>query len=160
MIKVVALERFYKDVVHEPLRPAVPKPPIHHHISPPPDVAPTRTTCDGGASSSSNSGFLKMFWGIFAMCHRTDRRLDVMDHHIDILCRNQEIIHNQRDEPFIEFPEEPIYPPVSNPYASLTSAELAAFGIGPSRAPTTGSANDDDGDEEVANDDEEMEDNK
>jgi hypothetical protein len=62
MIEVVAHERFYKDLTHEPLRPAIPKPPAHRHISPPPDVAPTRTIHRGGASSSSssNSGFLKM----------------------------------------------------------------------------------------------------
>jgi hypothetical protein len=35
---------------------------------------PTRTTRSGVASSasSSNSGFLKMFQGIFAMCRTTD----------------------------------------------------------------------------------------
>jgi hypothetical protein len=51
-----------------------------------------------------------------------------------------------------------IYPPVDNPYSSLTPAELAAFGIGPAQAPN----NDDDGndDEEAANGDEEMEDNE
>jgi hypothetical protein len=42
---------------------------------------------------------------------------------------------------------------------SLTPAELAAFGIGPSRAPI-GSDDDNDGDEEAANDGEEMEDNE
>jgi hypothetical protein len=63
MIEVVAHERFYKDVGHEPLHPAVPKDPITHpSSSPPPNVAPTRTTRSGGASSSSsNCSFLKMF---------------------------------------------------------------------------------------------------
>jgi hypothetical protein len=89
------------------------------------------------------------------MCRRIDQRMDVMDHRIDILRWNQEIIHIQRDEPLIEFPEDPVYPPV--PYASLTLTELAAFGVVFSQAPTTGN-NDDD--EEVANDDEEMEDNE
>jgi hypothetical protein len=157
-IKVVAHERFYKDVAHEPLHPAVPKPPVRRHTSPPPDVAPTHTTHSGGASSSSssisNSDFLKMFWGIFAMCRRTDQRMDVMESRIDIICHNQEIIHSQRDEPPIEFPKEPVYPPVLDHYASLTIAELAAFGIGPSRAPTVGGYGGDDDDEE-ANDDEE-----
>jgi hypothetical protein len=59
------------------------------------------------------------------MCRRTDQRMDVMDHRIDILRWNQEIIHIQRDEPLIEFPEDPVYPPV--PYASLTPTELAAL---------------------------------
>jgi hypothetical protein len=74
MIELVAHERFYKDVARESLRPAVPKPPVRRHTSPPPDVAPTRTTHGGGASSSSssNSGFLKMFQGIFAMFHHID----------------------------------------------------------------------------------------
>jgi hypothetical protein len=49
----------------------------------------------------------------------------------------------------------PIYPPVPNPYASLTPTELAAFGIGPTRAP-----DDDDDDDEEANDDEETEDDE
>jgi hypothetical protein len=51
----------------------------------------------------------------------------------------------------------PVYPPVDDPYASLTPAELAAFGMGPSRAPT---AADDDEKEEAANDNEEMEDDE
>jgi hypothetical protein len=75
MIEVVAHERFYNDVAHEPLCPTVPKDPRSHRTSPPPPiVAPTRTTHSDGASSSSssNSGFLKIFRGIFAMYHRTN----------------------------------------------------------------------------------------
>jgi hypothetical protein len=53
----------------------------------------------------------------------------------------------------------PIYPPIPDPYASPTPAELAAFGIGPSHTPA-GSNNVDDVDEEVANDDEDTEDNE
>jgi hypothetical protein len=106
MIETMAHERFYKDVAHEPLRTAVLKTPARRHISPPLNVAPTRTTHSGGASfsSSSNSGFLKMFRAIFAMCHHTDQCMDVMEHHMDILHRNKEIIHSQRDEPLMEFP--------------------------------------------------------
>jgi hypothetical protein len=158
MIEMVAHERFYKDAVHEPLRPTVPKPLVYHHSSPPPDVAPTRTTHGGGASSSSsNSEFLKMFQGIFSMCHRIDQRMDVMEWLISILRRNQEIDHSQRDEPFIEFPEEPVYPPIHDPYASLTPAELAAFGVGPSHASTIDGYGADD---DEANDDEETEDDE
>jgi hypothetical protein len=47
-----------------------------------------------------------------------------------------------------------VYPPIPKPYASLTPAELPAFGIGPARAPD----NNDDDDEEAANNDEETED--
>jgi hypothetical protein len=162
MIEVMAHERLYKDAAHEPLCTAVPKGPARRHTSPPPDVAPTRTNHSGGASSSSssNSSFLKMFYGIFTMCCCIDQRMNVIECRIDIIRRNQEIIHSQRDESLIEFLDEPIYPLVLDPYASLTSGELAAFGIGPSRAPIAGSNNDDDGDEEAANDDEEMEDNE
>jgi hypothetical protein len=46
---------------------------------------------------------------------------------------NQEIIHSQWDEPIQEFPNVPIFPPVPDPYDSLTPTELAAFGIGPAR---------------------------
>jgi hypothetical protein len=53
----------------------------------------------------------------------------------------------------------PVYPPVDDPYASLTPAELAAFGIGPTRAPDDDD-DDDDEEEEAANDDEEMEDDE
>jgi hypothetical protein len=66
---------------------------------------------------------------------------------------NQEIIHSQRDEPLLEFPDVPVFPPVSDPYASLTPAELATFGIGPAHVS-------DDDDEEQAGDDEEMEDDE
>jgi hypothetical protein len=47
-------------------------------------------------------------------------------------------------------------PPVPDPYASLTPAELAAFGIGPSHA--SADYNDDIDDEEVDNVEEETED--
>jgi hypothetical protein len=138
MIEVVAHEKFYKDVAHEPLHPTVPKASPHRHISPPPDVAPAHSGHRGGASSSSsNFRFLKLFRCIFAMCHRTDQRMDMMECHLD----------------------EPVYPPVLDPYASLTPNELAAFGIGPSHAPA-GNDDDDDGDEEEANDDEETEDDE
>jgi hypothetical protein len=82
MIEIVAHEKFYKDVAHDPLHPVVPKDPRTHHTSSPPlAVAPTHTTHSGGgsSSSSSNSAFLKMFWGIFAMCRRIDQRLDVIE---------------------------------------------------------------------------------
>jgi hypothetical protein len=161
MIGVVAHEKFYKDVAHEPLRPTIPKDlRTHHTSSPPPAVAPTRTTRSGGSSSSSsNSDFLKMFQGIFAMCRRTDQHLDVIEQHMEIVRHNQEIIHSQWDEPLLEFPDVPVYPPVTDPYASLTPTELAAFGVGPSYAPA-GSDDDDDEEEEAAIDDEETKDDE
>jgi hypothetical protein len=119
MIEVVAHEKFYKDVAHEPLRPAIPRPLVRCHTSPPPDVVSSHATCGGGASSSSsaNSGILKMFQGIFFMCRRIKQHMDVMDRRNDILHMNQEIIHGQGDNPLIEFPKEPIYPPIPDPYA-------------------------------------------
>jgi hypothetical protein len=68
--------------------------------------------------------------------------------------RNQEIIHSQRDEPFLEFPNVLVFPSVPDPYALLTLAELAAFSIGPARV------SDNDNEEEQANDDEETEDDE
>jgi hypothetical protein len=91
MIEVVAHERVCKDVAHESLCPVVPKDPRSHHTSsPPPVVAPTRTTCSDGASfaSSSNSGFLRMFHDIFAMCRHIDQRMDVMEQRLEIVRRN------------------------------------------------------------------------
>jgi hypothetical protein len=63
--------------------------------------------------------------------------------------------HSQRDEPLFEFFDVPVYPPIPNPYDSLTPAELAAFGIGLARVD-----NGDDDDDDEANGDEEMEDDK
>jgi hypothetical protein len=97
-----------------------------------------------------------MFQGIFTMCCHTDQCMDVMETRLNIIHHNHEIIHSQRDEPLIEFPDVPIYPLVPDPYASLTLAELDAFGIGLSQAPAD--YDDDDDDEEAANDDEETED--
>jgi hypothetical protein len=162
MIEVVAHEKIYKDVAHKPLRPTVPKDPMTHHTSSPPlVVAPTHTTRSGGASSSSssNSGFLKMFQSIFTICRHTAQRLDVIEQRKDIIRCNQEIIHSQWDESLLEFPDVPVYPPVADPYALLTLAELAAFSVGPSYAPT-GSDDDNDDDDEEANDDEETEDDE
>jgi hypothetical protein len=77
-----------------------------------------------------------------------------MEQHLQIVRRNQEIIHRQRNEPLQEFPDIPVFPPIPNPYGSLTPAELAAFGIVPARVSF------DDDDEAQADDDEEMEDDE
>jgi hypothetical protein len=153
MIEVLAHEKFYKDVAHEPLRPIVPKDPrTSHTASSSPDVTPSRTTHSGGASSSSsaNIGILKMFWGIFTMCCRIDQRMEVIEQRIQIVRCKQEIIHSQRDDPLLEFPGVPVFPPVPYPYVSLTPTELAAFGIGPAHV----SGDDDDDDSEETEDDE------
>jgi hypothetical protein len=102
MIDVVANEKFYKHVALEPLHPAVPKDPRTHRTASP-VVAPSRTTYSGGASTSSstNSGFLKMFRGIFSMCRRMVQCTDVMEQCLQIVWHNQEIIHSQRDEPLL-----------------------------------------------------------
>jgi hypothetical protein len=52
-----------------------------------------------------------------------------MDQRLQILRHNQEIIHSQQDEPLEEFLDIPVFPPVPNPYASLTPVELATFDI-------------------------------
>jgi hypothetical protein len=157
MIEVVTKEKFCKDVAHEPLRPALPKDPRAPHAgSSTPAAAPSHSTRSGGASSapSLNSDILKMLWGILGTCWRTDQLIDVMEQCLQIVWRNQEISHSQRDEPLLEFPNVPVYPPpVPDPYASLTPAELAAFGIGPAQVD-----NDDDDDE--VRDDEETEDDE
>jgi hypothetical protein len=77
-----------------------------------------------------------------------------MDQCLQIVRRKQEIIHSQHDEPLQDFPDVPIFPPVPDPYSSLTPAELAAFGIGPARVSS------DDDDEAQADDDEETEDDE
>jgi hypothetical protein len=85
MIEVVTHEKFYKDVAHEPLRPAVPKDPrTHHASSSSPAVTHSRTTRNSGVSSasSSNFGFLKMFKAIFTMCRCTNQRMDVIEQHL------------------------------------------------------------------------------
>jgi hypothetical protein len=102
MIESVAQEKFYKDVCHDPLRPAVPRDPRASHVgfSSAPATAPSHTTRSGGAPSApaTNSGILKMLCGIFATCWCIDQRLDVMEQHLQIVRHNQEIIHSQRDE--------------------------------------------------------------
>jgi hypothetical protein len=111
MIETVAHERLYKDVAHEPLHPVVLKDPRSHHTSPPLDVAPTRPTHSGGTSSSSSTSFglLKMFQGMFAMCHHTDQRVDVMETCLDI------VHHSQWNEPLIDFPDMLVYRPYPTP---------------------------------------------
>jgi hypothetical protein len=161
MIEVMAHQKFYKDVRHDPLRPTVPKDPRTHCVSSSTlAAAPFRTTRSGGASSSSsaNSSILKMFWGIFTMCSHTDQRMEVMEQCIEIVRHNQEIIHSQRDELLLKLSDVPIYPPVTDPYASLTPVELAAFGIGPARALDNDDNDDDDDDDEATNGNVETED--
>jgi hypothetical protein len=75
----------------------------------------------------------------------SDERMDVILQRLQIVQCNQEIIHSQRDELLLEFPNVPVFPGVSNHYALLTTAELSTFGIGPARV-----SDDDDDDEEAA----------
>jgi hypothetical protein len=147
MIESVAQEKFYKDVHHDSLRPAMPKDPRASLAGS--FAAPSHTTHSGGVPSAlaTNSGILKMLRGIFTTCWCTNQRLDVMDQRLQIMRRNQEIIHSQWDELLQEFPYVPVFPPVPDPYGSLTPAELAAFGIGPARVSS-------DGDDEETEDDE------
>jgi hypothetical protein len=154
MIEFVAQEKFYKNVRHDSLHPAVPKDPRASLVGS--VAAPSRTTSSGGAPSApaTNSNILKMLRGIFVTYRRTDQRMDVMDQRIQIVRRNQEIIHSLRDELLQEFPDVPVFPPVPDPYGSLTPAELTAFGIGP--APVSS----DDDDEAHVDDDEETEDDE
>jgi hypothetical protein len=77
-----------------------------------------------------------------------------MDQHLSIVRRNQEIIHSQWDEPLQEFLDVPVFPPVLDPYGSLTPTKLATFGIGPAHVFL------DDDDEAQVNDDEETEDDE
>jgi hypothetical protein len=134
----------------------VPKDPRASHASSStaPAAAPSRTTHSGGAPSATNSSILKMLRDIFATCRRTDQRLDMIDQRLQIVRHNQEIIHSQRDEPLQEFPDVPVFPPVLDPYGSLTPAELAAFGIGPACVSS------DDNDEAQADSEEETDDDE
>jgi hypothetical protein len=61
---------------------------------------------------------------------------------------------SKRDEPLLEFPDVLVFPPIPDPYASLTPAELAAFSIGPPRG------DDDDNGHEEVREDEEMKDDE
>jgi hypothetical protein len=103
MIESVAHDKFYEDVHHDSLHPSVPKDPMASHAgySAAPAAAPARTTRSGGAPSApaTNSDILKMLRDIFATCQCIDQRLDVMDQRLQIVRRNQETIHSQRDEP-------------------------------------------------------------
>jgi hypothetical protein len=150
IIEVVTKEKFYKDSKHEPLHPTMPKDlRTHRASSSAPAASPSRTTRSGGVSSapSVNSGILKKLQGIFATCRHTDQCMDVIDQYLQIVRHNQEIIHSQWDEPLLEFPNIAMFPPVPDPYASLTLAKLATFSIGPAHVF-------DDDDEEEANNEE------
>jgi hypothetical protein len=94
MIDSVAQERFYKDVRHDSLRLAVPTDPRASRAGS--SAAPSLATHSSGTPSAptTNSGILKMLRGIFATCQHTDQRLDVMDQRLQIVRRNQEIIHS------------------------------------------------------------------
>jgi hypothetical protein len=68
MIEYVTQEKFYKDMHHDSLRPAVPKDPRASRAGS--SAAPAHTTRSGGAPSApaTNFSILKMLRGIFATC--------------------------------------------------------------------------------------------
>jgi hypothetical protein len=78
----------------------------------------------------------------------------MMDQCLQIVRLNQKIIHIQWDEPLQVFPDVPVFPPIPDPYGSLSTAKLAAFTIGPARVSSY------DDDEAQADDDEETEDDE
>jgi hypothetical protein len=141
-------------VRYDSLRPAVPKDPRASRTGS--SAAPSHTTHSGGAPSAPapNSDILKMLQDMFAICWCTDQRLDVMDQRLQIVQHKQEIIHSQRDELLQVFLDVPIFPPVPDPYGSLTPAELATFSIDPAHVSS------DDDDEAEADEEEEMEDDE
>jgi hypothetical protein len=102
MIEFVAHEKFYKDVHHDSLRTVMPKDSRASRAdsSTAPAATPSRTTRSGGASSAPvpNFSILKMLRGIFDICRCTNQRLDMMDHRLQNVWRNQKIIHSQRNE--------------------------------------------------------------
>jgi hypothetical protein len=73
VIESVKQKRFYKDVRHDSLHPAVPKDPRASHAGSA-AAARSHTTLSGGAPSApaTNSCILKMLRGIFAICRCTD----------------------------------------------------------------------------------------
>jgi hypothetical protein len=73
LIESVVQEKFYKDVHHDSLRPAVPKDPRASQAGSS-AAAPSHTTRSGGAPSApaTNSSILKMLRVIFATCRCTD----------------------------------------------------------------------------------------
>jgi hypothetical protein len=85
MIETVVHEKFYKDVCHDSLRPAVPKDPRASRggssSSTTAAATPSHTTRSSGAPSAPapNAGILKMLRGIFATCRCTNQQLDMMD---------------------------------------------------------------------------------
>jgi hypothetical protein len=64
MIESVTQEKFYKDVRHDSLCPAVPKDPRASQAGSSAAPTPSCTTHSGGAPSTptTNSGILKMLW--------------------------------------------------------------------------------------------------
>jgi hypothetical protein len=68
MIESMAQEKFYKDVCHDSLCPAVPMDPRASCAGS--SAAPSRTTRIGGAPSAPapNFSIFKILWGIFATC--------------------------------------------------------------------------------------------
>jgi hypothetical protein len=49
------------------------------------------------------------------MCHHTDHRLDVVEQCMETVWQYQEILHSQRDELLLEFPDVSVYPPIPDP---------------------------------------------
>ena len=119
MIEHVSKRTFVKDVVHQDLKPQIPS-----AASRPPPTAST-------SSSTGRSGVLKFLKGIFAMCQRTQDTVDSVRARQNVLLENQCNLHRLTPNApaFVEFAEEPVPPPVADPFSSLTPQEMTYFGF-------------------------------
>jgi hypothetical protein len=112
-IEKVARKALVKDVECGDLKPNTPRLPVYPRGSSPPPAA--------SSSSSGGSTLFKMFKSIVGMC-RSSR------HRQDAILENQHNLHHHMrlQEPFAEFDEEP---EPEDPFASLTPADRAFFGL-------------------------------
>jgi hypothetical protein len=124
IIEKVTREVLVKDVVCGDLKPNTPRLPVYPRGSSPPPVVASTVRTRGATSSSSSSGdstLFKMFKSIMGMC-RSSR------YHQDVILESQRNLHHHMhlQEPFAEFDEEP---EPEDPFASLTPADRAFFGL-------------------------------
>jgi hypothetical protein len=130
LVETVSKRTFVKDVDHIPLRSKNQYNSLPRSAPSVPSAATTSSSDEPHSSSSGCSDFFKLFKHLFSICQSNKQSMDVIHECQEVLHENQWNLHQkmQVERPFIEFSPVEALLELSDPFASLTTAEMVYLG--------------------------------
>jgi hypothetical protein len=129
LIEAVSKRTIVKEVEYIPLHPKK-----QYNSLPPTALAPSADLTSSNETRSSSSGrsaLFKLFKGLFSICQSNKQSMDVVHEHQEVLFENQQNLHHamQVEQPFVKFSSVEALSELSDPFASLTAAEMVYLGM-------------------------------